>query len=174
VPTMDMKVHPRDGDLVLGTFGRSFWILDDINFLREIAKSKGDVLNKNLKLFQPSSDAYLAYYRSYDGERFAADAVFEGKNKSPLATLTVWNKAKKPEAKKEDVKTDAKKADDKTDKAAKPMAKTDDKKDEKKADKAKIVIFNEQGDTVRNYSVTHESFDLGVESQRRSFPKLGR
>jgi photosystem II stability/assembly factor-like uncharacterized protein len=157
VPTMDMKVHPRDGDLVIGTFGRSFWILDDINFLREIAQTKGEVLNKNLKLIAPSSDAYLAYTRSYDGERFAADAVFEGKNKSPMATLTVWNKAKKPETKKEEVKTDVKKVVDNLGKAVKPMAKADDKKDDTKVDKAKIVIFTEGGDTVRNYSVTLDS-----------------
>lgn len=123
VPTMDMKIHPRDGDLVIGTFGRAFWILDDIRPLREMAKTKGEVLNKKLRIFEPS-DAYLANFKSYQGERFSADAIYEGQNKSPLAMLTIWNKTKAPE------KKDAKPADE----------------------KAKIIIFNEKGDTVRNYS----------------------
>ena len=38
-PITDLKIH-RD-DLVISTMGRSFWILDDINFLRaEINESK--------------------------------------------------------------------------------------------------------------------------------------
>lgn len=132
VPTMDMKIHPRDGDLVIGTFGRAFWILDDIRPLRELAKTKGAVLNKKLRLFEPA-DAYLANFKSYQGERFKADAIYEGQNKSPLALLTIWNKAKAPDKK-------------------------DDKKEAKPADeKAKIVIYDEKGDTVRNYSIQLDS-----------------
>ena len=28
--TMDMAIHPRDHDLVIGTFGRSIFVIDDI------------------------------------------------------------------------------------------------------------------------------------------------
>jgi photosystem II stability/assembly factor-like uncharacterized protein len=34
---VDMKVHPRDNDLVLGTHARGFYILDDITPLQELA-----------------------------------------------------------------------------------------------------------------------------------------
>ena len=44
VPVVDMKIHPRDHDLVIATFGRAFWILDDITPLREIASSQNKVL----------------------------------------------------------------------------------------------------------------------------------
>ena len=91
VPTMDMKIHPRDGDLVLGTFGRAFWILDDIRFLREIARTKGEVLNQPLKIFAPG-DAYNSYRRSFDGERFNGNAIYEGTNKSSDALFTIWSK----------------------------------------------------------------------------------
>ena len=139
VPTMDLKIHPRDGDLVIGTFGRAFWVLDDIRPLREMAKTKGEVLNKKLRVFEPA-DAYLANFRSFQGERFKADAIYEGTNKSPLAILSIWNKPKAIEKKEE-----------------KPADKTD-KKDTKPADdKAKVVIFDEKGDTVRNYSVKLDS-----------------
>ncbi len=139
VPTMDLKIHPRDGDLAIATFGRAFWVLDDIRPLREMAKTKADVLNKKLRVFEPA-DAYLANFRSYQGERFQADAIFEGKNKSPMAMLTIWNKPKAAEKKEE------------------KSAEKTDKKDVKPAeDKAKIVIFDEKGDTVRNYSVKLDS-----------------
>ena len=147
VPTMDLKIHPRDGDLVIATFGRAFWVLDDIRPFRELAKTKGDVLNKKLKIFEPA-DAYLANTRSFQGEHFQADAVYEGKNKAPIAMLTIWNKSKVADKteKKEEKATDKKEA------------KPTDKKDVKPADdKAKIVIFTEGGDTVRNYSVKLDS-----------------
>tara|TARA_B110000014_G_scaffold117405_1_gene80630 strand:+ start:1658 stop:4564 length:2907 start_codon:yes stop_codon:yes gene_type:complete len=41
----DLVIHPRDGDLIAGTHGRSIWILDDISPLRNL-----NTINKN-KLF---------------------------------------------------------------------------------------------------------------------------
>ena len=37
VPVDDIVLHPRDNDLVLGTHGRSIWILDDVAPLQDIA-----------------------------------------------------------------------------------------------------------------------------------------
>ena len=45
VAVHDLVIHPRDGDLIAGTHGRSIWILDDINPLRNLT-----AYNKN-KLF---------------------------------------------------------------------------------------------------------------------------
>ncbi len=101
-PIFDMKIHPRDADLVLATFGRAFWVIDDIRPLREMAKSKGSVLAKNFKVFD-APDAYLASFRSFQGERFYADAIYEGQNKSPMSVITVWNQVKMEE-KKDDAK----------------------------------------------------------------------
>ncbi|MBL7817680.1 MAG: hypothetical protein JNL70_21920 [Saprospiraceae bacterium] len=157
VPTMDMKVHPRDGDLVLGTFGRAFWILDDIRFLREIAKTKAEVLNKNLRLFAPA-DAYLAYTRSYDGERFSADAIFEGQNKSPIAVFTVWSKPKA-----EDKSKDDKPKDDKVTPSEAPRQGGGGRRGGGgnaaggSGDKAKVTIFTEGGDTVRTFTASLDS-----------------
>ena len=44
----DLVIHPRDGDLIAGTHGRSIWILDDISPLRNLNAD-----NKN-KLFDTS------------------------------------------------------------------------------------------------------------------------
>ncbi len=159
VPTMDMKIQAREADLVLGTFGRAFWVLDDIRFLREIAKTKADVLNKNLRIFDPS-DAYLAYSRSYDGERFSGDAVFEGQNKSPIAMFTVWHKPKK-----EDKPAAEKPKEEKTEAPAPPTGRGGGGGRRGGAtgtagsggDKAKITVLTEGGDTMRTFSSTLDS-----------------
>jgi len=36
VPVDDIAIHPRDNDLIIGTHGRSIWILDDITPLEQI------------------------------------------------------------------------------------------------------------------------------------------
>ncbi|MFP8489261.1 WD40/YVTN/BNR-like repeat-containing protein [Gracilimonas sp. Q87] len=87
VSTYDMIIHPREHDLVIGTFGRSFWVIDDIRPLRELAVSGTDELEKPIKAF-PSPDAYLAEWRQARGVRFAADAMFAGENRPSGALLS--------------------------------------------------------------------------------------
>ncbi len=45
----DLVIHPRDGDLVAATHGRSVWILDDIAPLQQLTE---DVLQSDVHLFQ--------------------------------------------------------------------------------------------------------------------------
>ena len=40
----DLVIHPRDGDLVAGTHGRSIWILDDISPLRNLDRGSNTLL----------------------------------------------------------------------------------------------------------------------------------
>lgn len=75
----DLVIHPREHDLVIGTFGRAAWILDDIRPLREIAKNPS-VVNSELKLFTPAV-AYQAAYQQPTGTRFGGDAIYQGENK---------------------------------------------------------------------------------------------
>ncbi len=35
----DLLVHPRDNDLIVGTHGRSIWIIDDITALQQMTPS---------------------------------------------------------------------------------------------------------------------------------------
>ena len=49
VAVHDLVVHPRDGDLVAGTHGRSLYILDDLSALRQMAEVSPD---KDLHLFK--------------------------------------------------------------------------------------------------------------------------
>jgi photosystem II stability/assembly factor-like uncharacterized protein len=49
VPVDDIAIHPRDNDLILGTHGRSIWVLDDIGPLEQWNE---DVANAELHLFE--------------------------------------------------------------------------------------------------------------------------
>jgi photosystem II stability/assembly factor-like uncharacterized protein len=49
VPVHDLVIHPRDGDLVAATHGRSVWILDDITPLEQLTDQ---VLASEAHLFQ--------------------------------------------------------------------------------------------------------------------------
>ena len=80
VSTKDLTIHPREHDLVIGTFGRAAWILDDIRPLREIANDPS-LTNRLFKLFSPP-DSYLASIQQPTGSRFGGDAIFNGTNRT--------------------------------------------------------------------------------------------
>ena len=75
----DLVIHPRENDLVIGTFGRAAWVLDDIRPLRAIAKDQS-ILEGNIKLFDPPT-AYQAAYQQPTGSRFGGDALYNGENR---------------------------------------------------------------------------------------------
>lgn len=72
-PITDLLV--KEGDLVVATAGRSFWILDDLTLIRQY-----DPSSKATKLFKPQ-DAILANWGSpMDGNRSDGTDRFEGIN----------------------------------------------------------------------------------------------
>jgi photosystem II stability/assembly factor-like uncharacterized protein len=126
VQVTDMKIHPREHDLVLSTFGRAFWVLDDIRPFRELAKTQAKVLEKEFAFFE-APDAYLANYRSYEGIRFIASGAFQGDTRPNGALLTMWVKPADEPEKKE----------------------TSKEKGKKKDDKVKLQVVGAAGDTIR-------------------------
>lgn len=162
VSTYDLKIHPREHDLIIGTFGRAAWILDDIRPFREIARTKGAVLDSTFKVF-PAPDAYLAEFRSVDGIRFTGDALFQGNNRSPNAMLTLWVKPPVKAVKKEPAPAPKeKKGKAKAEKKAEPAredvkpevtgGEEKPKGERGKDDKVKVRVLNAQGDTIRTFS----------------------
>lgn len=151
VQVTDMTIHPREQDLVLSTFGRAFWVLDDIRPFRELAASQGNVLEKDFAFFE-TPDAYLANYRSYEGIRFIASGAFQGDTRPGGALLTMWVKP--------DEKTESKDA---------PK-----EKGKKKDDKVKIQVVDAQGDTIRTISRKLEPgmnrFSWGLDHDGVRFP----
>lgn len=108
VSVKDLVIHPREHDLVIGTFGRAAWVLDDIRPLREMAKNN-QLLNQKLELFAPPT-AYQAAYQQPTGSRFGGDATYHGENRGSGAILSYYVKI---DSKKEDVKDDKRKKDSK-------------------------------------------------------------
>jgi photosystem II stability/assembly factor-like uncharacterized protein len=62
VPVHDLKIHPRERDLIAGTYGRGIWI-GDIAYLEEV---KPDMLNSNAWLFTVK-DKYYRVPRVFGG-----------------------------------------------------------------------------------------------------------
>ncbi len=87
VSTMDIKIHPRDHDLIIGTFGRSAYIIDDIRPLRQLAGEGPSLLDKKIKAF-PVPMAYHMSSTSQAGVYGAGNGYFSGQSKSTGAILT--------------------------------------------------------------------------------------
>lgn len=99
VSTKDLVIHPREHDLVIGTFGRAAWVLDDIRPLRALARNTA-ILNEKVTIFEPPT-AYLAAYQQATGSRFGADAIYNGENRKYGAMISYAVKPQKASAEKE-------------------------------------------------------------------------
>jgi photosystem II stability/assembly factor-like uncharacterized protein len=83
VPVDDIIVHPRDDDLVLGTHGRSIWILDDLAPLRSVTE---ELLARPLHLFE-LGDAVVRNLTSWEPRPAGA---FAGTNPPRGAVIRYW------------------------------------------------------------------------------------
>jgi len=83
----DVKVHPRDRDLVIATHGRSLFVLDDVTGLQDLSV---EVQEAAAHLFPPRPG-----FGSFPLPGFAewnGNAVFRGENPPEGALLTYWLK----------------------------------------------------------------------------------
>jgi photosystem II stability/assembly factor-like uncharacterized protein len=80
VSTYDLAIQEREADLVIGTFGRSMWVLDDIRPLRVMAKNAGKLPSAIITAV-PTPDAYQVEIQQPHGERFAASAKYAAENR---------------------------------------------------------------------------------------------
>ncbi|MCB0548342.1 MAG: hypothetical protein KDD19_12235 [Phaeodactylibacter sp.] len=126
VSTMDMKIHPREQDLVIGTFGRAAYVLDDVRPLRALAQEGVTLLAQPLKVY-PAPDAYLAHYKEGDGTRFTGNAFYKGENR-PYGALITFS-------------------------AAEVLKKEEDGA-AAKTDTAKVMIYTPEGQLVRQFKTT--------------------
>lgn len=79
--TMDLAIQndPHERDLVIGTFGRAIYVLDDIEPLRAIAREGAQVLQQNMVAFEPA-EGFLMNTRRTPGSRFVQSDQFFGEN----------------------------------------------------------------------------------------------
>ncbi|MDN3203560.1 WD40/YVTN/BNR-like repeat-containing protein [Algoriphagus sediminis] len=87
VSTYDLTIQEREADLVIGTFGRSFWVLDDIRPLRAYAQNGGQAPEGKITALE-SPVAYQVEIQQPHGERFPADGKFAGENRDFGGRLT--------------------------------------------------------------------------------------
>jgi len=86
VPIRDLKVHPRDGDLVLGTHGRAIIIVDDIRPLRELAADPA-IHDRPVHVFEPAP-AVAANVAEAIGYRSTGHAMQQAETRPYGALLT--------------------------------------------------------------------------------------
>lgn len=144
--TMDLTIQPREHDLVIGTFGRAVWILDDIRPLRELASNVARGLQNSINVY-PAPDAYMTTNQEATGTRFAGDAMYSGENRRRGAMLTysVFRGEDKEETSTTDSKKKKKSKKGKEDEMDKAV-----KKDKKsKNDTIFISIYNDKGEKIR-------------------------
>ena len=155
IAVRDMVMQAREGDLVIATFGRGFYVLDDISALRQI---KADSVEQAAALF-PVKDSLLYIERhplggpkkGYQGESFyTADnppygAVFTAYLKEKLKT----KKEKRQEAEKEAAKKNQ----------TLPYPSNDELRAEAEETKPEVyfVVYDESGAAIRRVEGSIES-----------------
>jgi photosystem II stability/assembly factor-like uncharacterized protein len=89
VSTYDMAIQPREQDLVIATFGRAVWILDDIRPLRALAQEGAGLLKGRLKAFE-APEAFMASLKNLPGYYFYGDAMYRGENRPAGAMISYY------------------------------------------------------------------------------------
>jgi photosystem II stability/assembly factor-like uncharacterized protein len=89
VSTFDLAIQEREADLVIATFGRALWVVDDIRPLREIAANSGKAFTKKLTVFA-SPDAYQASYRPAPGYDWSTNGLWDAENRRRGAEISFY------------------------------------------------------------------------------------
>lgn len=96
VSTYDLAIQEREADLVIGTFGRALWILDDIRPLRKVAANNGKIIAGNITVFA-APDAYQAQYKAANGYEWSTYGLYDAENRRRGAEVSFFiNKPKMP------------------------------------------------------------------------------
>jgi photosystem II stability/assembly factor-like uncharacterized protein len=171
ISVRDMAIQKRERDLVLATFGRGFYILDDIEPLREV---KAETLQQESAVF-PVKDAPLYIERhplGGSGKGFQGDAFFAAPNPSYGAHLTYYLKEairSKKEKRQEAEKVAAKKG------GTPPYPSNDELRAEAEepAPEVYFLIYDDAGEAIRRVSAaTGEGFHRVAWDLRYATPAL--
>ena len=93
IAVRDIVVHPREGDLVIATFGRGFYVLDDITPLRVFSP---EVFSHEATVFPVKNT--MMYMEAFPlggrGKSFQGDALYMAENPPYGVTFTYYLKSK--------------------------------------------------------------------------------
>lgn len=160
IAVRDAVIHKRDSDLVIATFGRSFYVLDDITPLRTL---KAETLTQEASLL-PVRDSLL-YLESMPlggrGKSHFGENLFTAENPPPGATFTYFLK-EKYKTLKEQRQDGEKKAAKENNGAAYPALKYPTKEQiraeaDQEAPSLWLTIMDEQGNIVRRVAAKNEA-----------------
>lgn len=145
VSVMDMDIQRRENDLVLGTHGRSIFVIDDYSALRGLNDKS---FNTDLEL-RAITDGQIYNSSRAPSTRFWGDGAFAGENEAWGAIFHIMASGdflSHPDEDKEKQRLMAKRK-------AEAAKKDDDSKDDEKApeSKATFVVKDASGNTVRTF-----------------------
>ena len=89
VSTYDLAEQERESDLVIATFGRALWVMDDIRSLRKVAANSGKSFTNNVTVFA-APDAYQAQYRAAPGYEWSVYGLWDATNRSRGAEVSFF------------------------------------------------------------------------------------
>ena len=182
IPTIavkDIVIQRRENDLVLATFGRGFYVLDDIAALR---KASSETVQQPAATF-PMKDALLYIERrplGGPGKGFQGDAYYAAANPPCGATVTYYlkEKIKTLKEQRQAAEKDAAKKDGKDEKGpytALPYPSNDSLRAEAEETKPEVyfVIYDESGAAIRRVAGdTGEGFHRTAWDLRYATPAL--
>ena len=155
IAVRDMVIQAREGDLVIATFGRGFYVLDDITPLRQM---KAESTEQAAAVF-PVKDALLYVERhplGEPGKGFQGDAFYTAENPPYGAVFTAYMKEK--------IKTKKEKRQDAEKEAAKknqtlPYPTNDELRAEAEEAKPEVyfVVYDESGAAIRRVEASTDA-----------------
>jgi len=94
VSTYDFAIQEREADLVIATFGRALWVLDDIRPLRKAAANSGKAFTSPITVFA-APEAYQAQYKAANGYEWSVLGLYDAENRRRGAEVSFFiNKPK--------------------------------------------------------------------------------
>jgi photosystem II stability/assembly factor-like uncharacterized protein len=157
IAVRDMVIQDRQGDLVIATFGRGFYVLDDITPLRQL---KAETVLLDTEMF-PVKDALLYVERhplGEPGKGFQGDAFYTAANPAYGAVFTAYlkekiktRKEKRQEAEKEAAKQTEKAAGGGARPTPPPYPSHDELRAEPQEQKPELyfMVYDESGTAIR-------------------------
>ena len=171
IAVRDMVIQAREGDLVIATFGRGFYVLDDISLLRQM---KPESLEQRATLFSVKDSLLYIERHPLGGPKkaFQGDAFFTAENPPYGAVFTAYLK-EKPKTKKEKRQEAEKEAAKKN--QTLPYPTHDELRSEAEEAKPEVyfMVYDESGAAIRRVEGSIESgFQRAAWDLRYSAPAL--
>ena len=146
---MDLAIHPREHDLVIGTHGRAAYVLDDIRPLRTLSAA---TLAEPIHLFEVAA-AQQYRVKQTGASRFPGEAEFRGENRPYGALLTYSLNFPDLPHPKDEIERERKEKERqaKRQEAKAGEEKKESKPDEEKGPQVEIRVTDADGKTLRTF-----------------------